>query len=276
MYGSGVPAGGAGSGTIGVGADDLVSGEAVALDLPAANVALRVLSGLIDIIAGIALWFGLRYLGKALVGDTDDAMLIATLTVATILALVAFPTTMETVTRGKTLGHLALGLRTVRDDAGPISFRHALTRALVGSVELYSCMGFPALVAAVVNSKGKRLGDLLAGTYVIRNRYTLKMPQPLPMPPYLEQWARTADIATLPPQLTLAIRQYFARRFGLAPQSRAMVLQRLVGDAGRYVAPAPPPGTPGEDLLAAVLAERRRRDTERIGRENRLRARLLG
>ncbi|MFZ2238183.1 MAG: RDD family protein, partial [Gordonia amarae] len=112
MYGSGVPAGGAGSGTIGVGADDLVSGEAVALDLPAANVALRVLSGLIDIIAGIALWFGLRYLGKALVGDTDDAMLIATLTVATILALVAFPTTMETVTRGKTLGHLALGLRT--------------------------------------------------------------------------------------------------------------------------------------------------------------------
>ena len=145
MYGSGVPA----DGTIGVGADDLVSGEAVALDLPPANIGLRVLSGLIDIVAGMSLWFALRYIGTALAGDTDDAMLIATLTVATILAIVAFPTAIETATRGKTLGHLALGLRTVRDDAGPISFRHALTRALVGSVELYSCMGFPALVASV-------------------------------------------------------------------------------------------------------------------------------
>lgn len=271
MYGSGVPA----DGTIGVGADDLVSGEAVALDLPPANIGLRVLSGLIDIIAGMSLWFALRYVGTALAGDTDDAMLIATLTVATILAIVAFPTAIETATRGKTLGHLALGLRTVRDDAGPISFRHALTRALVGSVELYSCMGFPALVASVVNRKGKRLGDLLAGTYVIRDRYKLRMPQPVPMPGYLEPWARSADIATLPPQLTLAIRQYFARRLKLTPSSRAIVLDRLVVETSRYVAPLPPPGTPGEYLLAAVLAERRRRDTERIGRENRLRQRLL-
>ncbi|WP_246222031.1 MULTISPECIES: RDD family protein [Gordonia] len=267
---------GAGSGTIGVGVDDLVSGEAVALDLPPANIGLRVLSGLIDIIAGTALWFALRYAGTALAGDTDTAMLVATLTLATIVALVAFPTAMETATRGKTLGHLALGLRTVRDDAGPISFRHAVTRALLGSVELYGCLGFPALAASVVNTKGKRLGDLLAGTYVIRDRYTLKMPQPVPMPPYLEPWARTADIATLPPQLTLGIRQYFARRFSLTPSSRAVVLQRLVVETGRYVAPPPPRGTPGEDLLAAVLAERRRRDTERIARENMLRQRLLG
>ena len=173
------------TGTVGVGADDLVTGEAVALDLPNAGIGLRILSGLIDLVVGYALFIGLRLLAGALLADTDDAVILAALTLTTVLALVAYPTAFETLTRGKTLGHLALGLRTVRDDAGPISFRHALTRALLGVVEIYLFQGVPALLAAAFSRKGKRFGDLLAGTYVVRDRQRISLPPATPMPPQL-------------------------------------------------------------------------------------------
>ena len=71
---------------------------------------------------------------------------------------------------------MMLGLRTLRDDGGPISFRHALTRHLVGLVEVYGLVGAPAMVCGLLNRRSQRLGDLAAGTYVVRDR--LRPPHP--------------------------------------------------------------------------------------------------
>ena len=49
-----------------------------------------------------------------------------------MLVFLGYPVAMETLTRGRTLGKMALGLRVVRDDGGPITFRQALVRGLVG------------------------------------------------------------------------------------------------------------------------------------------------
>jgi uncharacterized RDD family membrane protein YckC len=263
------------TGTVGVGADDLVTGEAVALDLPNAGIGLRILSGIIDLVVGYALFIGLRLLAGALLADTDDAVILAALTLTTVLALVAYPTAFETLTRGKTLGHLALGLRTVRDDAGPISFRHALTRALLGVVEIYLFQGVPALLAAAFSRKGKRFGDLLAGTYVVRDRQRISLPPAAPMPPQLAGWARTADLAPLPDHLALSIRQFLARAATFSPQVRDELGTRLLEAARPYVAPAPPSGNHPEYVLMAMLAERRERDARRLEREEALRRRLL-
>ena len=72
---------------------------------------------------------------------------------------------------GRTIGKFVLGTRTVRDDAGPISFHHAFVRHLVAVVEIWVFSGVPALVSALVSPKGKRLGDYAAGTYVVRDRF---------------------------------------------------------------------------------------------------------
>ena len=263
------------SSTVGVGADDLVTGEAVALDLPHAGLGLRLCSGLIDLAVGYTALYVLQWVAYALAGSGDDALVAAAITVAMIAAMVALPTTFETLTRGKTLGHLALGLRTVRDDAGPIQFRHAVTRALAGVVEIYGCLGVPALLCAVFNRRGKRFGDLLAGTYVIRDRQRVSLPPPPQMPAHLAAWASGADIAPLPDPLAAAIRQFLARTGTFAPQVREELGQRLLTEASPYVAPAPPPGNHPEWVLMAVLAERRRRDAERLAREERLRERLV-
>src|SRR6185312_4760011 len=149
------------SSTVGVGADDLVTGEAVALDLLHASIGLRIVSGLVDLLIGYAALFALQLGAGTLLGDTDDALVAAGILVAAITALVGIPTALETLTRGKTVGHLIMGLRTVRDDAGPIGFRQALTRAMLGVVEIYGCQGVPALLCAAFSGKGKRFGDLL-------------------------------------------------------------------------------------------------------------------
>ncbi|WP_270886374.1 RDD family protein [Pedococcus sp. 5OH_020] len=263
------------SSTVGVGADDLVTGEAVALDLPHAALGLRMVSGLIDILLGYAALFGLQLGLGLLVAGADDALVSAMLTVAGIAAMVAIPTTCETLTRGKTLGHLALGLRTVRDDAGPIAFRQALTRAMLGVVELYGCWGVPALVCAAFNSRGKRFGDLLAGTYVVRDRQKIRLPPPTEMPPHLAGWASAADLAPLPDQLAAAVRQFLARAGTFTPAVREQLGQRLLEDALPYVAPSPPHGNHPENILRAMLAERRTRDLGRLEREAALRSRLL-
>ena len=71
--------------------------------------------------------------------------------------------------RGRTLGKLAMGLRAVRDDGGPIRLRHAVVRALVGFVEiwLWSASG-PGLLAA--GTAGAAAGRAGGGTYVVRER----------------------------------------------------------------------------------------------------------
>jgi uncharacterized RDD family membrane protein YckC len=263
------------SSTVGVGVDDLVTGEAVALELPAAGIALRALSGFLDVlIAGMALTVGQMVAGL-MIQNADDAIIGVTMTVLVALVLVVLPTTMETLTRGRTLGKLATGLRTVRDDAGPIGFRHALTRALVGVVEIWSMLGVPALVCALVSGKGKRLGDYAAGTYVVRERVHLTLPPPPMMPPHLAAWATGADIARLPDGLAMAVRQFLMRAPLLSPQSRATLGVQLHDEVVTHVAPAPPAGTHPELVLAAVIADRRRRDWIRLQRDAALRSRLI-
>ncbi|HEU5039099.1 MAG TPA: RDD family protein [Nocardioides sp.] len=254
--------------------DDLVTGEAVALDLPPASLGSRIGSGLLDVTITLTLLVAL-VLGLAIAAiRTDDALVQVAMLASVIVAFVVFPTTVETLSRGRSVGKLAFGLRAVRDDAGPISFHHAFVRALVGVVEIYMFFGSPAFFSALLSPRGKRLGDYAAGTYVVRERVKLRLAPPAPMPPHLAHWARNADLASLPTGLALAVRQFLGRLPSIDPASRTAIGGRLAEAVSAYVAPPPPPGTPPEAFLAAVVAARRERDAARLDREADLRRRL--
>ncbi len=257
-------------------ADDLVTGEGVALDLPPASLGLRLASGLLDVLVTVVSMI-LLYILFVIAGALlrDEAAIGAGIVLATMLAFVVIPTTVETLSRGRSLGKVALGLRTVRDDGGAISFHHALVRSLIGFVEIYALSGAPAFFSVMLSSKGKRLGDYAAGTYVVRDRVPLRLPMPPEMPPPLATWARRSDLAALPTGTALAVRQFLGRLPTLDPVSRDRVARQLLADVLPHVAPAPPPNAPPELVLVAVVAERRRRDLERLQRDDALRTRLL-
>ena len=85
--------------TVGVVADDLVTGEAVALELPAAGIAIRALSGFLDLlVAGAALWIGL-FVSSSMTENADEAIIRIAMTLLLVVVTVALPASLETLTR---------------------------------------------------------------------------------------------------------------------------------------------------------------------------------
>jgi len=249
--------------------EGILTGEGVLLDTKPAAFASRLLASVIDLlILGAVFVAGSIVLG--VIGASMDAYGSRILGIVVVAAVtVVLPTTVETLTRGRSLGKLALGVRIVRDDGGPITVRQALIRALVGVIELWMTAGVVALIASMVHPQGKRLGDVLAGTYAARVRGKAAVRRPVPMPPHLAWWAVGADIARLPDGLALAVRQFLGRAAMLHPASRVELRNRLTAEVQQYVRPLPPPSTHPEDFLAAVLAERGRRELDVLARRAR-------
>jgi len=243
---------------------DLVTGEAVVVELRLARLPTRALAVLIDLAIQWAVLLALTFVVAASGFLFDEAFVLALLLVVTIAVIVGYPVTMETLTRGRTIGKLALGLRVVRDDGGPIRFRHALVRALFGVLEFWVTFGAVAVITSLLSAKGKRLGDIFAGTVVVRERVPVHGGPMAAMPPQLAPWASRLELARLPDDLALAARQFLSRAPELSPEIREGMARRLADDVFRHVSPPPPPGTPAPAYLAAVLAERRRRELGRL------------
>ncbi|WP_432549117.1 RDD family protein [Kineococcus arenarius] len=248
---------------------DVVTGEAVVLGLRAASFASRLLSAVIDAVVHLLVLGALLYASQALLSSTDEAATAAVVLAETVLCLIGIPTAVETATRGRSLGKLVSGVRAVRDDGGPVRFRHAVVRALAGFFELWALAGSPAIVCALLTARGKRVGDLLAGTYVVRERSAARhVPLP-PMPPELAGWARAADIGRPPDGTAVAARQFLARAGSLHPSSRTALGTSLASALLVHVAPPPPAGTDPERFITAVLVERRDRELTRLQRRAR-------
>ncbi|WP_062463483.1 RDD family protein [Demequina soli] len=240
--------------------DAILIGEGVVLDSGAASVPLRILSGTIDILSTLTLYsVGTSVLQRAAAG-ANDAWLGAITVAWTVACLVLLPMTVETLTRGLSLGRWAAGLRIVRDDGGPVSVRHAAARALLGVLELYGTLGMLAATVSAFSARGKRLGDYVAGTYAMRTRGARRALPRLAMPATLAGWAATADITRLPDGLALTARMFLARAGTMHAPSRVRIGTRLSQQLATHVAPPPPAGTHPEDFLAAVLVARRDRE----------------
>lgn len=240
--------------------DEILIGEGVVLDARPASFITRALGAAIDIAALLLVAVPLTILAGTIGVRLDEAAGAALFVALVVTVLVAIPTGVETLTRGRSLGKLVMGLRVVRDDGGPVRFRHAVIRALVGVGEIWLTLGSVALISSMVHPQGKRVGDMLAGTYAVRVRGGQRALPPVVMPAELAVWARNADIGRLPDGLALRARQFLGRANTLHASSRVRLGMELAAETERHVAPGPPPGTHPERFLAAVLAERRDRE----------------
>ncbi|MBO3745060.1 RDD family protein [Streptosporangiaceae bacterium NEAU-GS5] len=225
---------------------------------------MRAVAFLIDFVVQAVLFIGALILVLNTLEVADGALVSALLILFVVLVLVGYPLLFESLTRGKSLGKLALGLRVVSDDGGPERFRQAVFRALAGFIEIYMFSAGPAVISSLASSKGKRLGDIFAGTVVITERAPKSFAPPPPMPPGLGPWAATLELSQLPDDLVATARQYLSRWYQLTPATQHEMGMRIAAAVSAVVAPPPPPGVPPHTYLAAVLAERRRREEFRL------------
>ncbi|HEY1644404.1 MAG TPA: RDD family protein [Streptosporangiaceae bacterium] len=241
---------------------EVVTGEAVVLDVPCASFPSRIGALLIDMVIQLVL-LGI-VLAVATAGGFSDATVAGIAVVGYVVIVIGYATAFETATRGITPGKAAAGLRVISDDGSPVRFRQALVRALAGTIEIWSWVGAPiGLITALVSARGKRLGDVFAGTYVIQERAPRRPPLPPQLamvPPPLAGWAQVAETSRLSDQTAEAASSYLRRLGELTPAARDDLGLRLATAVAGQVSPPPPPGTPPIPYLAAVLAIRRQRD----------------
>ncbi len=250
--------------SVGAGLSSIITGEAVVLELRSASFAARGLGLVLDVISQVILTILLIILVLSASSDLDDSAIQALVLCSIVFSAVVVPVTVETLTRGRSLGKLAMGLRIVRDDGGSIRFRHALIRGLLGFLEIYMTFGGLAIGVALFNEKSKRLGDIVAGTYSLRLRVPSK-PRIMPVaPPYLQGWVSVADIGRVPDATARRAGTFVQQAYLMAPASRLSMATSLATELARYVAPPPPPGTIPEDYIGAVLGERRNRELARL------------
>ncbi|MFD1663635.1 RDD family protein [Streptomyces caeni] len=243
---------------------ELVTGEAVALELRPAKLPSRALAVVLDLVVDVVAYVIVLIALAVSTSGLDEAAQMAVSIAAFLLVLVGGPIAVETLSHGRSLGKLACGLRVVRDDGGPIRFRHALVRGAVGVVEILMTFGVVACIASLVSARGRRLGDVFAGTLVVRERVpagrTGFVPAP---PPWLAGRFSGLDLSAVPDGLWLAIRQYLTRMHQLDPQVGSAMAERLAVDLAARTGTPVPPGVPPAAYLAAVVQERQSREARR-------------
>ncbi|UMP01729.1 RDD family protein [Amycolatopsis sp. EV170708-02-1] len=246
---------------------ELVTGEAVVLDVRAAKLASRGLAMMVDVaLQLIVLFIAMLVLSQVAVFG-DEALALTLFLVTVVLIMVGYPVIFETLSRGRTLGKMALGLRVVRTDGGPVRFRHALVRGLAGFfIDFWGLgmLGVVAVVTSLLSPNGRRVGDYLAGTLVIRERMPAARTPYVGMPPQLAYWASQLDLTRLPNDLALAVRQYLGRTSELRPEAAEALGYGLAQQVAAAIGTPVPPGVPSWAYLSAVLAERRRRDQAKL------------
>ncbi|MFJ8444280.1 RDD family protein [Kitasatospora griseola] len=248
---------------------ELVTGEAVVLGLRTARLPSRALARLLDAVVYMAAYFFVSLavvLGlSSIEGAAGDAFVIALMVFFTVL----LPVMVETLSHGRSLGKMALGLRVVRTDGGPIRFRHALVRGLVGVID-FGLMAMPAVVVSLFSEQGRRLGDIFAGTLVIRER----LPQSArshgvvpPVPPHVMHMLGAdlvaLDLSAVPDELWLSMRQLLGRMHELDQPVATGLADRLAADLSARIGWPVPHGLPSMVYLGAVTMERQRREWER-------------
>lgn len=260
--------------------DELITGEAVALDLRPTDFILRAAGAAIDFVVYFAVWFGLllAFSTPWLSWMIPSALVQVALIASIVLCWVVIPAVVETASKGKSLGRLAVGARIVRDDGGAIGARHAFIRSMIGVLEIVMTLGSLAALVGLVNARSKRLGDFVAGTYSQHERIARYEPAVFGVPPELAEWAQTADVARMPDPLARRVAQFLRQARHLTPTTRERVARDLGNEVARYVYPVPPAHP--ELFLAAVAAKRREREAAALAlqaeRLERLRPTLYG
>ncbi|WP_299296200.1 RDD family protein [uncultured Mobiluncus sp.] len=246
--------------------DVVITGEAIALLVQPASLFLRIVSAVIDAVVsilGMVITYEVLFLILTLSGEDDDflyfsneAQVAAFVAVITAVWLFFVPMTVETLSRGKSLGRFIVGTRIVRDDGGPITLRHAFVRTLIGLGELWATVGAGAIIAAWTNRRGKRIGDIFAGTYAVSEASGVTR-RPLLLAPELAEWAGGANVGELDGVTTVAARRFLQSAAKMDPLHRQQAAHKLATALVNQVYPPPPPETDPERFIAAVLVLRR-------------------
>lgn len=202
--------------------------ERITFDYQLAGAGSRFLAQLIDfpVQLAIALVAGIASLFVYYATRGSNAATGALLGLLLFLDVWGYFAISEAVWSGRTLGKLVFGLRVVGDRGEPVRVSQAIIRNLVRVADFLPVLYAVGVIALFVGGRGKRLGDLVAGTVVVRERAAislsqlvtaLRSPAEQRAPEFREE---PAALRQLDPDLRRFVEVYSERRAYLSPWQR--------------------------------------------------------
>lgn len=213
--------------------------ERVQLCLDVAGLGTRALAYLVDFLILFLFWVTLAFTASLVSSgglSLDDFRALrgavqALLALAIFLVQWGYWVGFETLWAGRSPGKRALRIRVVRMDGSPVGFAESALRNLGRVADFLPALYAVGLTAMAVNPRSRRLGDLLAGTVVVRERAVdlSRYEQPAGAPRVLAAQLTAGEYEV--------VTSFLARAGSLEPVARERVALKLAEPLARRLSP---------------------------------------
>lgn len=227
--------------------------EGLDVELTLAGVGSRFFSAIVDVvIEGIVIAAAL----VAFFNLTSDAVAAAVSALITFSVIFGYHVLFETLASGRSPGKHVAGLRVVQVGGAPVRFKDSAIRNIVRLIDILPPITYMlGAVTILITKRNQRLGDLAAGTIVVRvapRRTAAPAGRPPPELPDVERW----DVSAVTADELVAVRRFLDRREGLSGTARRDLATDLATRLRPKVAGAGADGDEGflEGLSAAKAA----------------------
>ena len=230
--------------------------EGIHLDAEIAGIGSRALAGIIDLFLIALVTFVCAMLGFWFATKLDGDWIAPVLRMVLLIPIIGYSVAFEMLWDGRTPGKRALRLQAVRTDGGPMDFGTAFLRSFTRLIELIAGFFATTIVMLFADPQHQRLGDLVAGTIVVRDRAAYGHASVLTTAAYDPQAPfRTWDVYSITPYELATVRRFLDRRSTLRPAARAQLGIALWSTLKPKVAGAPDDWNP-EAFLECLVAAR--------------------
>lgn len=247
--------------------------EGIDLEVLLAGLGSRFAAGAFDTLIQVAVL--LLFSFAFLVGGAGSGLSQAVFYLLSFVVIFGYYVIFETLNRGRTPGKALAGLRVVRWGGQPVGFMPSAIRNIVRLADGFNIITFViapvGMVSILATNKNQRLGDLAAGTVVIREPRARAAPMPAPAPwmappassmpsmpppnaPYM-QW----DVSAVTNDEEAVLRRFLDRRMTLDPNARLHLATDLAARLHPKIAGAPTNWHPEAFLEGVVAAKAARR-----------------
>lgn len=199
--------------------------EGVDLELALAGVGSRFVSGIVDFLIQSALVLALAFV--FLLADALGGIGAAIFTVASFVLFAGYDIVFEVFGGGRTPGKRLNGLRVLQDDGRPIGFFTSAVRNVLRLVDFLPSGYLLGIAAVLVTRRNQRLGDLAAGTLVVRDRRMHAALPPLPQAVAAGAESRAWDVGAVTRDEVIAVRTFLERRGDLDSHVRSRLAREL-------------------------------------------------
>jgi len=231
--------------------------EGVTLEVTLAGAGSRFAAGLIDQILRTALLLALVLLIGLVgeLGDLSGGLFLALLLVGLFLVQFAYDMLFETLAAGRTPGKRWTGLRVVRAGGAPVGFLASTIRNVLRIVDALPGFYLVGMLCVLFTRNNQRLGDLAAGTIVVRERTQhTALPQPRSSPSLSDtDDASLWDVSAISAEEVATVRRFLDRRESLAPEARERLAHEMATRLGPKVVGPPKQWAP-EAFLEYLVA----------------------